>query len=82
MTGLDFTAFVIGFGSGAVVFWQVSKVVERFRRARRDFRAAKRGMRTLVEMMLRGGWHAAKGSAVGAGIVAVAFFAWYLNRSH
>jgi hypothetical protein len=52
VTGQAFTAFMIGFVLGAVVFWQLSKVSERFRRARRDFREARKGLRTLAEMVL------------------------------
>lgn len=46
---------LLGAAGGALVAWYVSRAVERFRRARRDFAAAKSGIGTLVEMMVRRG---------------------------
>ena len=80
MTGAGLSAFMVGFLSGAAVFWQMSKVVERFRRARRDFRAARKGMRTLAEMVAGRGWEAIKLVVLAVVIVSVAVGAWMGSR--
>lgn len=63
------TVFVVGFLAGGVTMFQVAKYLERFRRARRDFRAARHGLKTLVEMMFRRGLEAAKWASIGALVV-------------
>lgn len=70
------STFIAGFVAGGLVAWQVSKTVERFRRARYDFRIARSGIRTLVEMMFKRGWDALRWSAAGAVILAVVVYAW------
>jgi hypothetical protein len=70
------TVFVTGFIFGAAVFWNVSLAVERFRRARADLRATRRGLRTLVEMMANRAWEATQGVLTAAGIVAVLVLLW------
>lgn len=66
--------FVVGFVAGGVVFWQVSKYLERFRRARHDFRRARAGIRTLIEMMFRRGFEALGWAVVGLAVVAFVVF--------
>lgn len=80
MTGSGLSAFVVGFVAGAAVFWRMSKVVERFRRARRDFRTARAGIRTLAEMVVSRGWEAVKLGLLAAAILVVVSAAWYQNR--
>jgi hypothetical protein len=71
MTDLSYTAvFVFGFTAGGLVFWQVSKYLERFRRVRRDLRATKNGIKTLVKMVIHNGVEAAKWAAMGGLAVA------------
>lgn len=74
------TVFVAGFIVGGLVFWHVSVALERFRRARRDFRATRAGLRTLVEMMVSRAWQAVKGLALAAVVIAVVFALWRHNR--
>jgi len=81
VTGSALASFMIGFVSGAAVFWQLSKVSERFRRARRDFRAARKGMRTLAEMVVSRGWQAIKVWTLAAAIVGAAVAAWLGARA-
>lgn len=81
MTGDRLSYFLVGFAVGAGVFWQVSKVVERFRRARRDYQATVAGLRTLVEMMFSRGWQAVKWSALGAAVVAIVIFGWWNGQT-
>lgn len=69
-TGIFLSSFI----AGAVVFWQVSKYLERFRRARSDFRRLRSGLRTLVVMMFRRGFEALLWLAVGLTVVAVVIF--------
>lgn len=80
MTGGGLSAFMVGFAAGGVVFWQLSRVSERFRRARRDFKAARNGIRTLAEMVVSRAWQAVKLWAVAAVVVGVVFAAWLGNR--
>lgn len=63
------TVLIVGFAFGGVVFWQASKAFERFRRARHDFRAAKAGMKTLLQMVFKRGAQAARWAAGGALVV-------------
>lgn len=70
------TLFVGGFLAGAIVFWNVSLATERFRRARADFRATRRGLRTLAEMTFARGWQAIKGLFAAAGVLALVFLIW------
>jgi hypothetical protein len=80
MTGPSTTYFVLGFVVGGMVFWNVSVAVERFRRARSDFAMTRRGLRTLVEMMVNRGVQAVKGLLLAAlTIVAVVAF-WQSQR--
>jgi hypothetical protein len=72
--------FVVGFAAGAWVFWNVSIAVERFRRARQDFRATRQGLRTLMEMMFNRGWEAIKG--VSTAVVAVLLVALFWRHYH
>jgi hypothetical protein len=74
------TIFVIGFAVGAYVFWHVSIAVERFRRARDDFRATRRGLRTLIEMMARRGWDAVKGVSTAIVLIALVALFWRYYR--
>lgn len=76
MNGVGTVAFVLGFSLGAVVFWNVSVAVERFRRARLDFRMTRSGLRTLVEMMWARGVQAAKGLLFAATAVAAVVMLW------
>lgn len=80
MTGDSASAFVIGFVVGALVFWQLSKVSERFRRARRDFRAARNGMRTLMEMVISRGWQAVKLWLLVVAVLVVVIASWLGHR--
>jgi hypothetical protein len=80
VSGGDLSAFMVGFVAGAVVFWQLSKVSERFRRARRDFRAARNGMRTLAEMVVSRGWQAVKLWLLVTAVLAVAVASWLGSR--
>jgi hypothetical protein len=80
MNGMDLTQFVLGFAVGGFVMWQMSKVVERFRRARRDFQAARSGVRTLIEMTFKRGADAMRWLVVGVGAVATVVIAWIHNH--
>lgn len=80
MSGNQLSAFMVGFAVGALVSWQLSAVSERFRRARRDFRAARNGMRTLAEMVVSRGWQALKLWLLIAIIVAVVVAGWLGGR--
>jgi hypothetical protein len=70
VNGSVLAPFLVGFVAGGVVFWQVSKYLERFRRARYDFRRARHGISTLVEMMFRRGVEAAGWALIGLAVVA------------
>jgi predicted membrane protein len=70
------TAFVFGFIVGGFVFWNVSAAVERFRRARWDFNATRRGLRTLIEMMWARGVQAVKGCLLAAGVIVAVVLVW------
>lgn len=75
------TVFTLGFAAGGLVSWYVSKAVERFRRARLDWRTAIAGRRTLVEMMWRRGWSAFQWAALGGLIVIAVIFAMYRSNT-
>jgi hypothetical protein len=81
VSGGDLSGFLIGFVSGAVVFWQLSRVSERFRRARRDLRAARKGIRTLIEMVISRGWQAVKLWLLVTAVLGVVVAAWLGSRS-
>jgi predicted membrane protein len=70
------TAFVFGFVVGGFVFWNVSAAVERFRRARWDFNATRRGLRSLIEMMWARGVQAVKGVLLAALVIVVVVLVW------
>lgn len=76
MNGAGMTVFVAGFIAGGAVFWNVSLALERFRRARHDFQATRRGLRTLVEMMFRRGWQAIQGLLLAAAVIGIVFLIW------
>lgn len=80
VTGAGMTVFVLGFAAGGFVFWHVSAALERFRRARSDFHATRRGLRTLMEMMVARAWQAVKGVMTAALIVAVVAAFWFYGR--
>lgn len=71
------TAFVLGFIVGGLVSWNASVAVERFRRARWDFNATRRGLRTLIEMMWARGVQAVKGVLLAAGVIAAVVVIWH-----
>ena len=81
VTGAGLSTFLVGMVVGAVVAWQLSAVSERFRRARRDFRMARSGMRTLAEMVVSRGWQAVKLWMLLAVIVAVVIAGWAGGRN-
>lgn len=58
----------------------MSIAVERFRRARLDFQATRRGLRTLMEMMVGRGWEAIKG--VSTAVVVVGLVALFWRHYH
>lgn len=70
------TAFVLGFIVGGMVSWNVSTAVERFRRARWDFHATRRGLRSLIEMMWARGVQAVKGCLLAAGVIVAVIVVW------
>jgi hypothetical protein len=70
------TAFVLGFIVGGMVSWNVSTAVERFRRARWDFNATRRGLSTLIEMMWARGVQAVKGCLLAAGVIVAVIVVW------
>lgn len=80
MTGGGMTVFVLGFAAGGFVFWNVSAALERFRRARSDFNATRRGLRTLLEMMASRAWQAVKGLMLAVLIVALVAALWVYSR--
>lgn len=80
MNGIDLTQFVLGFAVGGFVMWQMSKVVERFRRARSDFQAARAGVRTLIEMTFNRGVDAVRWLIIGLGAVGIVVVAWIHNH--
>jgi hypothetical protein len=61
---------------GCFTGWYAATEVERFRRARYDFNATRRGLRTLVEMMAHRAAQTVKHVAVAAVIVGVVFLIW------
>jgi hypothetical protein len=71
------TAFVFGFVVGGFVFWYMSVAVERFRRARWDFNATRRGLRSLIEMMWARGVQAVKGCLVAAAVIVTVVLVWH-----
>lgn len=74
------TVFALGMLAGGLCAWYVSQAVERFRRARLDWRTAKAGRKTLVQMMWRRGTSATTWGAFGLGVlVAVIFVMWRSN---
>lgn len=80
MNGAGMTTFIVGFVAGGVVFWHVSMAVERFRRARRDFAATRKGLRTLVEMMVHRGVEAVRGVLAAAFVIAILVLIWRRER--
>lgn len=70
------TPFILGMAVGGFVFWQMGTAVERFRRARYDFQATRRGLKTLVEMMVHRAWQTVKGVAVVALILGIVVVVW------
>lgn len=76
MSTPQLVTFTLGFIVGGFVAWQVSAVVERFRRARRDFRIARQGLRTLIEMMVERAEEAIGWVIVGAITVGAVFYFW------
>lgn len=74
------TVFALGMAAGGVVAWYVSQAVERFRRARLDWRTSVAGRKTLIQMMWRRGMSATTWGAFGLGVlVAVIFVMWRSN---
>lgn len=71
------TAFVLGFIVGGFVAWNTSVAIERFRRARWDFNATRRGLRSLIEMMWARGVQAVKGVLLAAGVIAAVVLVWH-----
>jgi hypothetical protein len=76
VTAADLSQLLIGIAIGAAVAWRLSAVSERFRRARRDLRIARSGIRTLLEMVASRAWDAIKLWILVIVIVAVAIAAW------
>jgi hypothetical protein len=70
------TTFIIGMVVGGFTFWHAGTAVERFRRARYDFTATRRGLRTLVEMMAHRAWQTVKHVTAAAAILVVVFLVW------
>lgn len=70
------TAFVLGMIVGGFTAWHAGTAVERFRRARYDFQATRRGLRTLVEMMANRAVQTVKHVATAAAVVGIAFLIW------
>jgi hypothetical protein len=66
--------FLAGFTLGMALSNRITVAAERFRRARHDWRTAKKGMKTLIQMMWRrastaAGW-AVAGALTTAAVVA------------
>ncbi|GLW32289.1 hypothetical protein [Actinoplanes regularis] len=80
MNTASLVTFTIGFLTGATVFWHVSLAVERFRRARRDFRAARLGIRTLIEMLAKRAEEAIGWTIIGVAAVGAVFMFWHFQR--
>lgn len=62
---------VFFFALGALFSWQVSKTVERFRRALYDFKAAKKGISTLLHIVFKRGRQAIVWSFWGLIVISV-----------
>lgn len=77
MKGATLTVFLIGMLIGALIGGNVAVATERFRRARADFRATRRGLRTLVEMMTNRFWEATKMVSLATIIATGAVGYWY-----
>lgn len=80
MTGGGLSVFLVGMAVGAVVAWQLSAVSERFRRARRDFRMARSGIRTLAEMVVSRFWQAVKLWLLVTAVLLVVVASWLGHR--
>lgn len=73
------SAFVAGYLAGAIsgvlVVWRFAKAVERFRRARVDFRHYVNGARGQIEVVRNNGWQMLK---LGAGTLLVSVAVLYV----